>query len=74
MAAQGTRRNFRLMAPGFAGLEPFIRGSALLATVPGMLQSHLLSGLANARVPLPCPTMPMYMVWHMRHQQDPAHQ
>jgi DNA-binding transcriptional LysR family regulator len=73
MAAQGLQRRFRLMVPGFAGLAPFIRGSLLLATVPGMLQSHLLSGLASARVPVPCPPMPMYMVWHMRHQQDPAH-
>ena len=22
--------------------------------------------------PVPCPTMPMYMIWHMRHQHDPA--
>jgi DNA-binding transcriptional LysR family regulator len=73
MAAQGLQRHFRLMVPGFAGLAPFIRGSELLATVPGMLQSHLLSGLASAKVPVPCPSMPMYMVWHMRHQQDPAH-
>ena len=73
MAAQGLQRRFRLMVPGFAGLAPFLRGSLLLATVPGMLQSHLLSGLASARVPVPCPPMPMYMVWHMRHQQDPAH-
>jgi DNA-binding transcriptional LysR family regulator len=73
MAAQGLRRQFKLMVPGFAGLAPFLRGSTLLATVPGMLQSHLLHGLASARVPVTCPTMPMYMVWHMRHQQDPAH-
>ncbi len=73
MAAQGLQRTFKLMVPGFAGLAPFIRGSTLLATVPGMLQSHLLSGLASAKVPVPCPAMPMYMVWHMRHQQDPAH-
>ena len=73
MEAQGLQRKFRLMVPGFAGLAPFIRGSALLATVPGMLQSHLLHGLASTKVPVPCPAMPMYMVWHLRHQQDPAH-
>ena len=74
MSRQGIERRFRVMVPGFAGLAPFIRGSDLLATVPGMLQSHLLSGLASARPPLPCPTMPMFMVWHMRHQVDAAHQ
>lgn len=73
MAGQGIGRRFRVMVPGFAGLAPFLRGSKLLATVPGMLQSHLLSGLASARPPLPCPRMPMFMVWHMRHHQDAAH-
>lgn len=73
LAARGVQRNFRVMVPGFAGLPPFIRGSELLATAPGLLQSHLMRGLASAEVPVPCPTMPMYMIWHMRHQHDPAH-
>jgi DNA-binding transcriptional LysR family regulator len=73
MAGQGIAASLRVMVPGFAGLAPFMRGSELLATVPGMLQSHLLSGLASARPPLPCPRMPMFMVWHMRHHQDAAH-
>lgn len=74
LAARGVRRRFRVLVPGFAGLAPFIQGSDLLATVPGLLQSHLLRGLASVRTPLPCPTMPMYMIWHLRHQHDPAHQ
>lgn len=73
LAARGVQRRFSVMVPGFAGLPPFIRGSELLATAPGLLQSHLLRGLASAKVPVPCPTMPMYMIWHMRHQHDPAH-
>jgi DNA-binding transcriptional LysR family regulator len=73
LATQGVQRRFTVMVPGFAGLPPFIRGSQLLATAPGLLQSHLLRDLASAKVPVPCPTMPMYMVWHMRHQDDPAH-
>ena len=73
LAARGVQRRFSVMVPGFAGVPPFIRGSDLLATLPGLLQSHLLHGLASTRVPIPCPTMPMYMIWHMRHQHDPAH-
>jgi DNA-binding transcriptional LysR family regulator len=73
MAAQGIERRFRVMVPGFAGLAPFIQGSALLATVPGLLQAHLLQGLASAEVPVACPTMPMYLIWHRRSQQDAAH-
>ena len=73
LAARGIQRRFCVMVPGFAGLPAFIRGSALLATVPGMLRSELMRGLAHAEVPVPCPTMPMYMIWHKRHQHDPAH-
>jgi DNA-binding transcriptional LysR family regulator len=64
LAAQGIQRRFAVMVPGFAGLPPFIRGSELLATVPARLQSHLLRDLASVEPPVPCPPMPMYMVWH----------
>ena len=67
------QRRFRVMVPGFAGLPAFIRGTDLLATVPGLMRQHLMRGLAHAEVPVPCPTMPMYMIWHLRHQQDAAH-
>jgi len=71
---QGIARHFAVQVPGFAGLPSFIQGTPLLATVPGLLQHHLMRGLAHAKVPVPCPDMPMYMIWHLRHQQDPAHQ
>lgn len=73
LAARGVVRRFAVMVPGFAGIPPFLRGTPLLATAPGRLQTGLMQGLASAPVPLPCPTLPMYMVWHLRHQQDPAH-
>ena len=71
---QGIERRFTVQVPGFAGLPSFMQGTPLLATVPGLLQRHLMRGLAHARVPVPCPEMPVYMIWHLRHQQDPAHQ
>ena len=46
LLARGVQRNFKVMVPGFAGLPPFIRGSQLLATAPGLLQSHLLRDLS----------------------------
>ncbi len=73
LSARGVLRRFAVMVPGFAGIPPFLRGSRLLATAPGRLQAGLMQGLASAPVPVPCPTLPMYMVWHLRHQQDPAH-
>ena len=73
LARRGVLRRFTVLVPGFAGLPPFIRGSRRLATAPGLLQMHLMQGLASAKVPLPCPTLPMYMIWHRRHQDDAAH-
>lgn len=70
---KGIERRFRVLVPGFAGLPGFIRGTDLLTTVPGLMREHLMRGLQDAEVPVPCPTMPMYMVWHQRHQQDLAH-
>ena len=70
---RGHRRRIVASVPGFAGVAAFLRGSDLLATLPSLLRVHLLRGLATAPVPLPCPAMPMYMVWHLRHQADPLH-
>lgn len=70
---RGLQRRFRVFVPGFAGLPPFLLGSDLLATAPGMLQHQLLSGLASIEPPMPCPALPMYLIWHQRHQHDAAH-
>jgi DNA-binding transcriptional LysR family regulator len=45
----------------------------LLATLPGLLRASLLRGFATVAPPLPTPPMPMFMVWHQRHQADPMH-
>lgn len=70
---KGIQRKFRVLVPGFAGLPSFIRGTDLLATVPSLLSEHLMRDLAHVEAPVPCPSLPMYMVWHQRHQQDQAH-
>lgn len=74
LAGRGVQRQFKVMVPGMAALPAFVRGSQLLATAPGLLQQHLFKDLANAPVPLDCPKMPMYMIWHRRYQNDSAHQ
>ena len=73
LAARGLQRRFVALVPGFAGIGPFLRGSQSIATLPSLLRAHLLSGFEIAPVPLDCPPMPMYMVWHLRHQADPVH-
>jgi DNA-binding transcriptional LysR family regulator len=73
LAERGIMRRFAVQVPGFSGIEPFLRGSRLIATLPSLLRAHMLRGLAAAPVPVECPDMPMYMVWHLRHQDDPMH-
>ncbi|WP_255593441.1 LysR family transcriptional regulator [Acidovorax sp. sic0104] len=70
---RGHHRRFAVRVPGFAALPAFVRGTPLLATAPSLLSRTALAGLASAPVPVPCPQLPMYMVWHVRHQQDAAH-
>ena len=73
LEAQGVHRRFAVMVPGFAGLPAFLRGSPLLATAPSLLHHSFLRDFARAEVPTPCPSLPMYLIWHRRHQDDAAH-
>lgn len=71
---RGIRRRFAVTVAGFSGVAPFVRGTAFLATLPGLLRASLLRGFATVTPPFPCPPNPMFMVWHQRHQADPMHQ
>ena len=74
LAAQGVSRRFAITVPGFSGMPAFLQGSPLLATAPSLLAGSLLRGLGSAKVPVaPCPTLPMYLIWHARTQEDSAH-
>ncbi len=73
LASHGVARKFAVMVPGFGALASFIRGTPLLATAPGLLARQTLAGLAHVRPPVHCPELPMYMIWHARYQEDPAH-
>ena len=74
LAERELRRRCGVTVPGFSGIGPFLSGSALLATLPGLLRASLLRGFDTVAPPFECPAMPMYMVWHLRHQADPMHQ
>lgn len=73
LARAGIRRRFVAEVQNFGGVGPFLRGTARLATLPSLLSTHLLKGFDSTEVPLPCPAMPMFLVWHCRHQDDPPH-
>ena len=71
---EGVTRKVDVNVSNFAGVAAFIRGTDRIATLPGLLRQGLLAGLADAPVPLPTPKLPMYVIWHIRHQDDPVHQ
>lgn len=73
LAARGLQRRVVATVPGFAGLAALLRGGPWLATVPSRLGQGDLRGLAMAPLPVPAPRMPMYAVWHVQLQEDPAH-
>lgn len=74
LAERGIRRRFAVTVPGFGGVAAFLRHSPLLVTAPSRLGQHLLRDLPCVEPPMPTPPLPMYLVWHLRHQQDEAHQ
>lgn len=73
LAAQGIQRRFVVTVPGFAALPAFIAGSPLLATAPSLLQGSYMRGLGSVPVPVKCPTLPMYLIWHRQSHTDAAH-
>ena len=67
------RRRLVVRVPGFAALPAFVRGTALLTTAPSLMGRTALAALAGVPVPVACPSLPMYLIWHVRYQQDAAH-
>jgi DNA-binding transcriptional LysR family regulator len=78
LTAAGWQRQVAVAVPNFAGVPAFLRGSTMLASMPSLLQGNLMRDFAAAPIPLAAVArglgdLPMYMVWHRRMQQDPAH-
>jgi DNA-binding transcriptional LysR family regulator len=73
LEAEGIFRRFVVLAPGFAGVPAFLRGSDILATAPSLQRFGAFRGLADAAPPIPCPTLPMYMIWSRSDHEEPAH-
>lgn len=71
LKSQGIERRFAVCVAGFAGIEPFLKGSPYLATLPHHLGAKQLAGFSQAETPFACPGMPMYAIWHQRYQQHP---
>lgn len=73
LAAAGVHRRFAVFVPGFVAIRPFLSGTTMLATVPGLLRTTMMSGLRDCSLPTHSDTLPMYMIWHLRYRHDPVH-
>jgi DNA-binding transcriptional LysR family regulator len=78
LAERGIDRDVAVSVPNFYGVPAFLRGSDMLASVPSLLGRGMMREFASAPIPLKTTgeltKLPMYLAWHQRFQNDPAHQ
>lgn len=79
LAAGGIVRDIAISVPNFAAVPAFLAGSDMLATLPSLLGNRQMAGFASVRLPLRAKgtaglaNLPIYMAWHQRFHDDPAH-
>ncbi|NOD48998.1 MULTISPECIES: LysR family transcriptional regulator [unclassified Ruegeria] len=59
--------------PHFNAIPAFVRGSNLISTDTALMKQGPLATLDCAPLPFECPPVSIYMVWHQRSANDPAH-
>ena len=57
----------------FNAITPFIKGTRLIATQMDLMRLRTLQTLDVAPLPFNSDPVAIYMVWHERSQNDPAH-
>lgn len=59
--------------PHFNAIPAFVQGSDLISTDTALMKQGPLAALDCAPLPFACPPVSIYMVWHQRSANDPAH-
>lgn len=72
--AGSSRKPACLTVTNFAAIAPFLKNSPLIVTQPSLMAKMHLAGFGRAALPFKTDPLVLYMVWHKRDQQDPAHQ
>ncbi|WP_372964270.1 LysR family transcriptional regulator [Marinobacter sp.] len=70
---RGIKRKSSVMVPNFSGLPAFLRGTTMLASAPERMSNQLMRDFAYAPLPFEYNPFTLLMLWHRRHQTDPAH-
>jgi DNA-binding transcriptional LysR family regulator len=79
LAAGGIVRDIAISVPNFAAAPAFLAGTQMLASMPSLLRNALMRNFASVRLPIRSAgtagiaDLPIYMAWHQRFQDDPAH-
>lgn len=73
MEARGLKRRSMVTVSNFSGLPEFLRGTDLLASAPERMSNQLMRDFAYVPLPFEYNPFTLLMLWHRRHQTDPAH-
>jgi DNA-binding transcriptional LysR family regulator len=71
----GLRRRVVAACPTGAAALQFVRGTDLVVTVPALVGAPAIDayGLVSRALPVAMATVPLYLAWHRRYDNDPAH-
>ena len=61
-----------ISVPNFSALSDFIKGTELMTIQSSLFSRGLLKDLDSAPLPIETESVPVYLVWHKRDQNDPA--
>lgn len=62
-----------ITVPNFNAIPEFIKGTDLITIQLDVMSRGLLKGLDHAPLPIKTKKLNLYLVWHRRDQDDPAH-
>ncbi len=71
--ARGMKRRNLVTVSNFSGLPEFLRGTTMLASAPQRMSFQLMRDCAYVPLPFQYNPFTLLMLWHRRHQTDPAH-
>ncbi|MDR9425356.1 MAG: LysR family transcriptional regulator [Marinobacter sp.] len=71
--ARGMKRRNLVTVSNFSGLPEFLRGTTMLASAPERMGLQLMRDFAYVPLPFQYNPFTLLMLWHRRHQTDPAH-
>lgn len=69
----GQSRRVEIAVPNFSSVASFLRGTAMLATLPPQMQLTEMRDFAYAPLPFEFSAGKMHMIWHQSYQEDSQH-